>query len=141
MIRVVKFELLCVIWLCVACAFNALAESPQGWLERMAAAYQKYNYQGTLVHMCDGKMDIVHIVHRVDNGRVTERTTSTISKTGKKDRAYSTMTGSFIVSPDDSVSTSLRRRRHASSPQITPHNAVATTSSREKSIDMGIPVY
>jgi len=76
MIRVLKFDLFCVIWLCVACAFNVLAESPQGWLERMAAAYQIYNYQGTLVHMCDGKMDVVHIVHRVDGGQVTERMTA-----------------------------------------------------------------
>ena len=75
-LRELKFDLFCIAWLCLASTFAVAAESPQGWLERMAAANQKYNYQGTLVHMCDGKMDIVHIVHRVDSGQVTERMTA-----------------------------------------------------------------
>jgi sigma-E factor negative regulatory protein RseB len=71
-----KYHLFGVICLCVAFVLNASAESPQDWLERMVAANGKYSYQGTLVHLCDGKMDIVHIVHRVDGGQVTERMTA-----------------------------------------------------------------
>jgi sigma-E factor negative regulatory protein RseB len=67
--------------LCVALSWtwNAAAESPRDWLERMDNANGKYNFQGTLVHMCDGTMDIVRIVHRVDDGQVTERITSKAS--------------------------------------------------------------
>jgi len=76
LIRASKYHLSGVIWLCVACVLNASAESPQDWLERMVAANGKYNYHGTLVHLCEGKMDIVHIVHRVAGGQVTERMTA-----------------------------------------------------------------
>lgn len=31
------------------------------------------NFRGTLVHMCGGKVDVVKVVHRVENGQVTER--------------------------------------------------------------------
>ncbi len=56
--------------------WNAIAQSPQDWLERMAGASEKFNYQGTFVHMCDGQMDIVRIVHRVQDGQVSERITA-----------------------------------------------------------------
>jgi len=64
--------------LCMALSWtsNAVAQSPHDWLERMDSANGKYNFQGTLVHMCDGTMDIVRIVHRVNDGQVTERITS-----------------------------------------------------------------
>ena len=76
MIHASKYHLFSVFWLCVACVLNASAESPQDWLERMVAANGKYSYQGTLVHLCEGKMDVVHIVHRVNGGQVTERMTA-----------------------------------------------------------------
>lgn len=60
-------------------AWNAAAQSPHDWLERMAGADEEFNYQGTLVHLCDGVMDIVRIVHRVDRGQVTERMTAQAS--------------------------------------------------------------
>jgi len=65
-------------FLCLALVWNlgAAGESPHDWLERMVGANGKFSYQGTLVHMCDGTMDIMHIVHRVDHGRVTERMTA-----------------------------------------------------------------
>ncbi|MDP6675340.1 MAG: MucB/RseB C-terminal domain-containing protein [Gammaproteobacteria bacterium] len=65
------------IFLLLAC--NVMAQSPHDWLERMDGANEKFNYQGTLVHMCDGTMDIVRIVHRVDHGQVTERMTAQAS--------------------------------------------------------------
>lgn len=55
---------------------GASAQSVDDWLERMGRADELFNYQGTLVHMCGGAMDIVQIVHRVDDGRVTERITA-----------------------------------------------------------------
>lgn len=54
----------------------AAADGPQEWLNRMANAAQQVSYQGTLVHTCDGVVDVVQIVRRIDNGRVTERITS-----------------------------------------------------------------
>lgn len=54
----------------------SFAQSPQDWLQRMELASQKYNYAGTMVHMCGGKLDVVHIVHRVDGGRISERMTA-----------------------------------------------------------------
>lgn len=79
MISMLKKYLFCVLWFSVAWACNASAQSPQDWLEQMVAANEKYNYQGTLVHLCDGQMDIVHVVHRVDGGQVTERMTAEAS--------------------------------------------------------------
>ena len=51
-------------------------DDPHVWLTRMAGSVEGLNYQGTLVHMHDGDADILHIVHRVDNGMVTERITA-----------------------------------------------------------------
>jgi sigma-E factor negative regulatory protein RseB len=74
----IKF-LFCVLCFSLLWGWNAAAQSPHDWLERMVDANGKFNYQGTLVHMCDGTMDIVHIVHRVDHGQVTERLTAQAS--------------------------------------------------------------
>ena len=76
MIRVPKKYLFSVLCFSLLWGWNAMARSPHDWLELMVDANGKYNYQGTLVHMCDGTMDIVHIVHRVDRGLVTERMTA-----------------------------------------------------------------
>ncbi len=77
--RAPKKYLFCVLCFSLLWGWNAMAQSPHDWLERMVDANGKFNYQGTLVHMCDGKMDIVHIVHRVDHGQVTERMTAQTS--------------------------------------------------------------
>jgi len=76
MIRVPDKHLFSVLCFSLLWVLSAAAQSPGDWLERMADANEKINYQGTLVHMCDGTMDIVHIVHRVDDGQVTERITA-----------------------------------------------------------------
>ena len=52
------------------------ADSPQEWLNRMAIAAGQVSYHGKLVHTCDGVVDVVRIVHRIENGRVTQRITS-----------------------------------------------------------------
>lgn len=49
------------------------ADTPQAWLERMVASAGQVSFRGTLVHMCGGKVDVVNVVHRVEDGRVTER--------------------------------------------------------------------
>jgi len=49
------------------------ADTPREWLERMVGASGQVNFRGTLVHMCGGKVDVVSIVHRVEDGRVSER--------------------------------------------------------------------
>jgi sigma-E factor negative regulatory protein RseB len=54
----------------------AAADGPQDWLDRMARAAQEVSYHGTVVHTCDGVVDVVRIVHRIENGRITERITS-----------------------------------------------------------------
>ncbi|HHQ14923.1 MAG TPA: hypothetical protein ENK16_07820, partial [Chromatiales bacterium] len=55
---------------------HAADQDPYAWLTRMARAVEQLNYRGALVHMHDGDADILHIVHRVDNGQVTERITA-----------------------------------------------------------------
>jgi len=49
------------------------ADSPREWLERMVSASGQVSFRGTLVHMCGGKVDVVNIIHRVEEGRITER--------------------------------------------------------------------
>ncbi len=60
----------------VLSAGHAADDDPRAWLTRMARAVEQLNYRGALVHMHDGDADILHIVHRVDNGQVTERITA-----------------------------------------------------------------
>ncbi len=49
------------------------AEAPSAWLDRMAYAVEYLNYEGTLVHVSGGQADVTRIVHRVDDGKVSER--------------------------------------------------------------------
>jgi sigma-E factor negative regulatory protein RseB len=65
-----------VLWLSALTGVVGAADSPQSWLERMADAGGKYSFRGTLVHMCGEKVDVVHIVRRVEGGQVTERITA-----------------------------------------------------------------
>jgi sigma-E factor negative regulatory protein RseB len=48
-------------------------DTPAAQLSRMAAAVEGLNYEGTLVYLADNRLETLHIVHRVDGGRVTER--------------------------------------------------------------------
>lgn len=54
----------------------ALAAEPEEWLDRMAYAVEFLNYEGTLVHTHGGHASVLRIVHRVENGIVTERIAS-----------------------------------------------------------------
>jgi sigma-E factor negative regulatory protein RseB len=54
----------------------AAADGPQDWLNRMVSAKQQVSYEGTLRHTCAGVVDVVRIVHRIENGRATARVTS-----------------------------------------------------------------
>lgn len=42
-------------------------------LQRMDHAVGSLNYEGTFVHVVDGKVETMHVVHRVEDGKVTER--------------------------------------------------------------------
>jgi sigma-E factor negative regulatory protein RseB len=67
-------------WLCLAVALavvsTAAAQEPRVWLERMNQALTGRNYDGVFSHWQDGKVEMLHIVHRNQNGAVTERLAS-----------------------------------------------------------------
>ena len=48
-------------------------DTPAAQLSRMAAAVDGLNYEGTLVYLADNRMETLHLVHRVDRGRIDER--------------------------------------------------------------------
>jgi sigma-E factor negative regulatory protein RseB len=50
-----------------------VAEDARGWLARMNATLAQRNYDGTFLHMSDGRIETMRIVHRVHGARVTER--------------------------------------------------------------------
>jgi sigma-E factor negative regulatory protein RseB len=52
---------------------NGPPDTPAEQLIRMAAAVDGLDYEGTLVYLADNRMETLHIVHRVDGGRVDER--------------------------------------------------------------------
>src|ERR1700733_8834366 len=49
------------------------ADDPRDWLQKMNHALATRNYDGTFMHMSEGRAENMRIVHRVRNGRVTER--------------------------------------------------------------------
>jgi len=53
-----------------ACAAD---DDPREWLEKMNHALATRNYDGTFLHLSDGRVETMRIVHRVRSGRVTER--------------------------------------------------------------------
>jgi sigma-E factor negative regulatory protein RseB len=55
-------------------------DDPRSWLMRMSVAVEELNYEGSLVHMHGGDADILRIVHRVQDGRVSERITAVDGK-------------------------------------------------------------
>jgi sigma-E factor negative regulatory protein RseB len=48
-------------------------EDPRVLLQRMATAVETLNYEGTFVHIVEGRADTMYVVHRVENGQSTER--------------------------------------------------------------------
>ena len=52
------------------------AEDPRDWLQRMSNSVEYLNYEGTLVHLFQGEAVTLSIVHRVEDGVVSERLSS-----------------------------------------------------------------
>jgi sigma-E factor negative regulatory protein RseB len=46
------------------------------WFERMGKAVETRNYRGKMVHMHNGQLDMLEVVHQFKNGKVYERVTS-----------------------------------------------------------------
>jgi sigma-E factor negative regulatory protein RseB len=65
-------------WLAIALALAgvASADEPAKWLERMNHALTTLNYDGTFAHWQGGKVEMLRIIHRVENGTVSERLVS-----------------------------------------------------------------
>src|SRR6201995_344060 len=65
-------------WLALAMvvATAVAAEEPTQWLERMNQALTTRNYDGTFSHWQGGKVEMLRIIHRVQNGAVSERLVS-----------------------------------------------------------------
>jgi sigma-E factor negative regulatory protein RseB len=57
-------------------ATAAAAEEPARWLERMNQALTTRNYDGTFSHWHGGKVEMLRIIHRVQDGAVAERLVS-----------------------------------------------------------------
>lgn len=49
------------------------ADDPRDWLQKMNQALATRNYDGTFLHLSEGRVETMRIVHRVRAGRVTER--------------------------------------------------------------------
>lgn len=58
--------------LLVAAAAQA-ADGARDWIQRMNAALLTRNYDGVLVYQTGGKRSVLHIVHRVVDGKMNER--------------------------------------------------------------------
>jgi sigma-E factor negative regulatory protein RseB len=65
-------------WVAFALAVtaSAFAEEPRQWLERMNQALTTRNYDGVFSHWQDGRVEMLRIVHRNQNGQVSERLAS-----------------------------------------------------------------
>ena len=70
------FALSSLFTLALAMAGAALAEEPGKWLERMNEALTSRNYDGTFSHWQGGRVEMLRIIHRVQNGAVSERLVS-----------------------------------------------------------------
>ena len=57
----------------VLLANAASAQEARDWLERMSRAVDELNYRGTFVHMLDGTLETLQIVHRNADGQSGER--------------------------------------------------------------------
>ena len=52
---------------------SAQADTPAEWLQRMGAAVQSTNYQGTVLRIQDGKAEALKVVHSVTDGVIREK--------------------------------------------------------------------
>ena len=52
---------------------GAADEQARALLQRMDQAVETLNYEGTFVHIVDGQVETMHVVHRVEDGKVSER--------------------------------------------------------------------
>lgn len=58
----------------LACGAALAADpSPMEWLQRMAVAVERANYSGTVVRVHDGEVQTLRVVHRYENGQVSEK--------------------------------------------------------------------
>jgi sigma-E factor negative regulatory protein RseB len=55
---------------------HASAQEARAWLDKMNRAVEELNYQGTFVHVLEGTAETLHIIHRNDQGRSSERIVS-----------------------------------------------------------------
>src|SRR6202048_4519476 len=62
--------------LAMVVATAVAAEEPAQWLERMNQALTTRNYDGTFSHWHGGKVEMLRIIHRVQDGAVAERLVS-----------------------------------------------------------------
>jgi sigma-E factor negative regulatory protein RseB len=51
-------------------------QDPQALLRKTERAIESLNYEGTFVHIVDGQVDTMYVVHRVEDGIATERLVS-----------------------------------------------------------------
>lgn len=54
-------------------ACSAAADDPRVWVDRMNQALATRNYDGVLVHQLGDRQDTLRIIHRIQDGRLTER--------------------------------------------------------------------
>ena len=55
---------------------RSIEYSPTEWLERMDQALTTRNYDGTFSHWQGGRVEMLRIIHRVQDGTVSERLAS-----------------------------------------------------------------
>jgi sigma-E factor negative regulatory protein RseB len=57
-------------------AVDASAQEARAWLDKMNRAVDDLNYRGTFVHVLEGTAETLHIIHRNENGKSSERIVS-----------------------------------------------------------------
>jgi sigma-E factor negative regulatory protein RseB len=62
--------------LSLAAGIAQATDDPREMLERLDQAIERLNYEGTFVHIVDGRADTMYVVHRVEDGVAMERLVS-----------------------------------------------------------------
>jgi sigma-E factor negative regulatory protein RseB len=75
MLRQPKHTVVAAVVLTLAVA-DVWAEDVRSWLDRMNRAVEELNYEGTFVHVLGSSAELLHIVHRNENGQIGERIVS-----------------------------------------------------------------
>ena len=60
----------------LCCSQAIAADTARQWLTGMSEALKTLDYDGTFVYQHDGRLDVMRIVHRVDDGGQRERLVS-----------------------------------------------------------------